>query len=78
MLIFKIAVIEAVAGLGVGLSFHSLRFTLQSHVDLSDFATATATFGFTRNIATSVSVALGRVVLKNPMQSSMVLVWKPA
>lgn len=78
MSIFKIAVIEAVAGLGVGLNFQSPWITLQSHDDPSDFATATATFGFTRNIATSVSVAIGGVVLQNPTQSSMVLVWKPA
>jgi hypothetical protein len=78
MSIFKIAAIGAVAGLGAGLNFQSPWFTLQSYVDPSDFATATATFGFTRNIATSVSVASGGVVFQNPMQSSMVLVWKPA
>jgi hypothetical protein len=33
------------------LNFQSPWITLQSHVDPSDFATVTATFGFTRNIS---------------------------
>jgi hypothetical protein len=72
MSIVKIAVIEAVAGLGVGLNFQSHLITLQSHVDPSDFATAAATFGFTRNIATSLSVVIGGVVFQNSMQSHTV------
>lgn len=74
MSIVKIAVIEAVAGLGVGLNFQSPLITLQSHVDPSDFATAAATFGFTRNTATSPSVVIVGVVFQNSMQSHTVTV----
>jgi hypothetical protein len=69
MSIVKIAVIEAVAGLGVGMNFQSPLIALQSHVAPDDFATATATFGFTRNIATSLSVVIGGVVFQHSMQT---------
>ena len=38
-------------------------------VSQSDTATATATFGFIRNIATSVSIVLGGVVFQNGMNA---------
>ncbi|KAJ5173829.1 uncharacterized protein N7500_001760 [Penicillium coprophilum] len=69
MSIAKIAVIEAVAGLGVGMNFQSPLIALQSHIDPADFATATATFGFIRNIATSLSVVIGGMVFQHGMQS---------
>ncbi|KAL4931862.1 MDR family MFS transporter [Aspergillus undulatus] len=62
-----ICVIEALAGLGVGLNFQSPLIALQASVDASDFATATATFGFTRNIATSLSIVIGGVIFQNGM-----------
>lgn len=69
MSIVKIAVIEAVAGFGVGMNFQSPLMALQSHVAPGDFATATATFGFTRNIATSLSVVIGGVIFQYGMQT---------
>ncbi|KAJ5531338.1 hypothetical protein N7527_004731 [Penicillium freii] len=69
MSIVKIAVIEAVAGFGVGMNFQSPLIALQSHVAPGDFATATATFGFTRNIATSLSVVIGGVIFQHSMQT---------
>ncbi|KAJ5425365.1 hypothetical protein N7465_000435 [Penicillium sp. CMV-2018d] len=69
MSIVKIAVIEAVAGFGVGINFQSPLIALQSHVAPGDFATATATFGFTRNIATSLSVVIGGVLFQHSMQT---------
>jgi hypothetical protein len=41
---------------------------LQTLVPKRDIATATATFGFIRNISTSVSVVIGGVVFQNEMQ----------
>ncbi|KAF4765240.1 hypothetical protein N7455_004058 [Penicillium solitum] len=67
--IVKIAVIEAVAGFGVGMNFQAPLIALQSHVAPDDFATATATFGFIRNIATSPSVVIGGVVFQHSMQT---------
>ncbi|KAJ5517910.1 hypothetical protein N7453_000332 [Penicillium expansum] len=69
MSIAKIAVIEGVAGFGVGMNFQSPLIAPQSHVALSDFATATATFGFIRNIATSLSIVIGGVVFQHSMQT---------
>lgn len=67
--IVRIVVIEAVAGFGVGMNFQSPLIALQSHVAPGDFATATATFGFTRNIATSLSVVIGGVIFQHSMQT---------
>ncbi|KAJ5301817.1 hypothetical protein N7508_006680 [Penicillium antarcticum] len=59
MSIAKIADIEAVAGVGVGLNFQSLLIALPSHVDPPGSASAIVTFDFTRNIAISLSVFIG-------------------
>ncbi|KAL4902134.1 hypothetical protein BDW74DRAFT_186934 [Aspergillus multicolor] len=66
-----VAVIEAIAGLGVGLNFQSPLIALQASVDPADFATATATFGFTRNIATSLSIIVGGVIFQNAMAANV-------
>ena len=63
----KIAIFEIVAGIGVGLCFQSPLIALQSLVEARDMATATATFGFMRNIACSISVAVGGIVFQNGM-----------
>ncbi|KAJ5197592.1 hypothetical protein N7449_008071 [Penicillium cf. viridicatum] len=69
MSIVTIAVIEAVAGFGVGMNFQSPLIALQSHVAPGDFATATTTFGFTRNIATSLSIVIGGVIFQYSIQT---------
>ena len=58
---------QIIAGIGVGPNFQSPLIALQSWVQPRDIATATATFGFTRNIATSVSVVIGGVIFQNRM-----------
>ena len=40
-------------------------------VSPGDIATATATFGFTRNLATSISVVVGGVIFQNQMKKKM-------
>ncbi|KAI9805945.1 MAG: hypothetical protein M1825_000559 [Sarcosagium campestre] len=62
-----IVAFEIVAGLGIGTNFQSPLIALQSLVSSGDTATATATFGFIRNIATSMSIAIGGVVFQNGM-----------
>jgi hypothetical protein len=64
----KIIIFEIVAGLGVGPNFQAPLIALQTLVPRRDIATATATFGFIRNISTSVSVVIGGVVFQNEMQ----------
>ena len=63
----KIIIFQIVAGIGVGPNFQSPLLALQTRIKPRDIATATATFGFTRNISTSVSVVIGGVVFQNQM-----------
>ena len=64
----KIILFQIVAGIGVGPNFQSPLIALQSMVVPRDIATATATFGFVRNLSTSISVVIGGVVFQNEMQ----------
>ncbi|KAL8708329.1 MAG: hypothetical protein Q9220_006804 [cf. Caloplaca sp. 1 TL-2023] len=63
----RIILFQIVAGLGVGPNFQAPLIALQTRVKPKDIATATATFGFTRNIATSISVVIGGVIFQNGM-----------
>ena len=63
----RIIVFQIIAGIGVGPNFQAPLIALQSLVPPSDIATATATFGFTRNLATSISVVIGGVIFQNQM-----------
>lgn len=63
----RIIVFQIVAGIGVGPNFQAPLIALQTLVKPKDIATATATFGFTRNIATSISVVIGGVIFQNGM-----------
>lgn len=64
----KIIIYQIIAGIGVGPNFQSPLIALQSLVAPRDIATATATFGFTRNLSTSISVVIGGVIFQNRMQ----------
>ena len=63
----KIILIQIVAGIGVGPNFQSPLIALQSKIAPQDIATATATFGFIRNLSSSISVVIGSVVFQNEM-----------
>lgn len=67
----QIIIFQIIAGLGVGPNFQAPLIALQSLVEPRDIATATATFGFTRNIATSISVVLGGVIFQNRMMAQL-------
>lgn len=69
----RIVIYQIIAGLGVGPNFQAPLIALQSLVEPKDIATATATFGFTRNLATSISVVIGGVIFQNGMQKKRVL-----
>lgn len=64
----KIILYQIVAGIGVGPNFQSPLIALQTRVKPRDIATATATFGFVRNLSTSIGVVIGGVVFQNQMQ----------
>jgi hypothetical protein len=63
----KIILFQIVAGIGVGPNFQAPLIALQSIIHPRDIATATATFGFTRNLSTAISVVIGGVVFSNQM-----------
>ncbi|KAL2756669.1 hypothetical protein ACRALDRAFT_1062373 [Sodiomyces alcalophilus JCM 7366] len=65
----KIVLYQIVAGIGVGPNFQSPLIALQTNVEPRDVASATATFGFIRQMATSISVVVGGVVFNNRMDA---------
>jgi hypothetical protein len=65
----KIILYQIVAGIGVGPLFQAPLIALQSLIPPKDIAAGTATFQFTRNIATSISVVVGGVVFQNTISA---------
>ncbi|KAI2466040.1 MFS drug transporter [Annulohypoxylon bovei var. microspora] len=65
----KIIGLEILGGLGPALLFQAPMIAVQNTVSQADIASATATLGFTRNLATSLSIVLGGVVFQNSMNS---------
>jgi hypothetical protein len=63
----KIILFQIVAGIGVGPNFQAPLIALQTKVAPRDIAAATATFGFTRNLSSAISVVIGTVVFQNEM-----------
>ncbi|KAL9091063.1 MAG: hypothetical protein Q9165_004990 [Trypethelium subeluteriae] len=65
--ISRIIGFEIIGGFGTALLFQTPVIAMQSTVSQADTATAIATMGFIRNIATSLSIVLGGVVFQNGM-----------
>lgn len=65
----KIIIYQIIAGIGVGPNFQSPLIALQSTIKPQDIATATSTFGFIRQLSTSISVVLGGVVFSNVLST---------
>ncbi|RYP29596.1 hypothetical protein DL767_006648 [Monosporascus sp. MG133] len=64
----KIIMYQLVAGVGVGPIFQAPLVALQSRVERRDVASATSTFGFVRQLSTSISVVIGGVIFQNSME----------
>ncbi|KAF2754679.1 MFS drug transporter [Pseudovirgaria hyperparasitica] len=60
---------ELVGGFGAGMLFAPPLIAMQNLVPQEDTATATATFGFCRAIATAMSIVIGGVVFQNGMEA---------
>ena len=65
----RLIIFQIIAGIGVGPNFQAPLIALQSKIKPRDIAAATATFGFTRSLSTSVSVVIGGVIFTNRMQA---------
>ena len=63
----EIVPFQIVAGIGSGALFEPPLIALQTLVSQDDTATATATFGFIRNVGLSLSIVIGGVVFQNGM-----------
>jgi hypothetical protein len=63
----KIVLYQIVTGLGTGCLFAPPIIALQVNVSQAETASATATLGFIRNLATAVSIVLGGVIFSNSM-----------
>lgn len=64
----KLIIFQIIAGVGIGPNFQAPLIALQTHILPRDIATGTATFGFIRQLATSMSVVIGQVVFQNQME----------
>ncbi|KAG4220468.1 hypothetical protein PC116_g31053 [Phytophthora cactorum] len=64
----KIIIFQIIAGIGVGPNFQSPLIALQTTVEPRDIASVTSTFGFVRQLSTSISVVIGGVVFQNGME----------
>lgn len=65
----RIIIFQIIAGVGAGPNFQSPLIALQTKVHPRDIATAIATFGFTRQISTAISVVIGGVIFQNGMHN---------
>lgn len=58
---------QIVAGVGQGLLFQPPLIAIQAFVSQDNTATATSTFGFTRNLSTALSIVVCGVIFQNSM-----------
>lgn len=68
---------QVVAGIGAGALFEAPLLGLQAFVSQRDTATATGTFGFVRNLATSLSIVIGGVIFQNSMDLQVTSLTSP-
>jgi Fungal trichothecene efflux pump (TRI12) len=61
----RIIIYQLIAGAGVGPNFQAPLVALQANVHPSDMATATATFGFIRQLAAAIATVIGGVIYQN-------------
>ncbi|THY87347.1 putative major facilitator superfamily transporter [Aureobasidium pullulans] len=63
----KLIIYQIIAGVGFGALFQAPFIALQAHIHPRDIGVATTTLGFTRQMATSISVVMGQAVYQNAM-----------
>ncbi|KAH7198472.1 major facilitator superfamily domain-containing protein [Fusarium flagelliforme] len=65
----KLASFQLLTGIGVGMNFEGPLLSVQAVVPHEDVAAATTSMGFTRTIATAISVVIGGVLFQNEMKA---------
>lgn len=68
----QLVIFEIIAGAGMSPLLQVHIIAIQAAVSQADTAAATSTFGFLRNVATSVSLVTGAVVFQNGMKDRLV------
>lgn len=68
----QLVIFRIIAGAGMGPLFQAPIIAIQAAVSQADTAAATSTFGFLRNVATSVSPVIEAVVFQNGMEDRLV------
>ena len=63
----KIIAFEIIGGIGLSLLLTTPMLAIQNSVSQNDAAVSTSTLGFTRNVASSLSLVLGGIVFQNSM-----------
>ncbi|KAG8354592.1 hypothetical protein FVEN_g7386 [Fusarium venenatum] len=64
----KMITFQLLTGIGVGMNFEGPLLSVQAVVPHEDVAAATTSMGFTRTIATAISVVIGGVLFQNEMK----------
>ncbi|KAK0513947.1 hypothetical protein JMJ35_003669 [Cladonia borealis] len=65
----RIVIFQIIAAVGSGPNFQAPLIAMQTNVTPADIATGTATFGFTRNFSSAISIVIGGVIIQNRMLS---------
>ena len=63
----RIILFQIIAAAGLGPNFQAPLIAMQTNVTPSDIAAGTATFGFTRNLSSAISIVIGGVIIQNQM-----------
>jgi hypothetical protein len=66
---FVFIIVQILAGAATGIMYPPPLIALQTGIQARDNATATSTFGFIRQLSSTISVVLGGVVFQNGMES---------
>ncbi|CRG89194.1 hypothetical protein PISL3812_06230 [Talaromyces islandicus] len=65
----RIIIFQMIAAIGLGPNFQAPLVAMQTQASSADMATATATFGFVRNLSSAISVVIGGLIIQNRMLS---------
>lgn len=65
----RVIIFQIIAGIGAGPNFQAPLIALQTKVHPKDIASATAMFGFIRNLSTAMAVVIGGVIFQNGMNT---------
>ena len=65
----RIVMFQIIAGAGLGPNFQAPLIAIQTSITPSDIGAGTATFLFTRNFSSAISVVIGGVIIQNRMLS---------